>query len=76
MERVVTFITAHRLPFQLVESPHFRALLEMNRLAPSFPEIPSVYVVRRQLQEMVAERQHTLLRQLPAGAKLSIALDC
>jgi hypothetical protein len=64
------------LPFQLVESPHFRALLEMNRLALSFPEIPSTYIIRRQLQSMVSERQHTLLQQLPIGAKLSIALDC
>lgn len=76
MERVITFMTASRLPFQLVEHPQFRALIEMARLAPSFPEIPSAYMVRRQLQELVQERQHTLLRTLPIDAKLSIALDC
>jgi hypothetical protein len=48
----------------------------MNRLAPSFPEIPSAYIIRRQLQGMVAERHRTLLQELPTGAKLSIALDC
>ena len=69
-------MTASRLPFQLVEHPQFRALIEMARLAPSFPEIPSAYMVRRQLQELVEERQHTLLRMLPMDAKLSIALDC
>lgn len=69
-------MTASRLPFQLVEHPQFRALIEMARLAPSFPEIPSAYMVRRQLQELVQERQQTLLRTLPMDAKLSIALDC
>ena len=48
----------------------------MARLAPSFPEIPSAYMVRRHLQELVQEQQHTLLWMLPTGAKLSIALDC
>ncbi|KAJ6001218.1 hypothetical protein N7481_001627 [Penicillium waksmanii] len=76
IERVITFMTASRLPFQLVEHPQFRALIEMARLAPSFPEIPSAYMVRRQLQELVQERQNTLLRTLPMDAKLSIALDC
>jgi hypothetical protein len=76
MERVISFITASRLPFQLVEHPQFRALIEMARLAPSFPEIPSAYMVRRYLQELVQERQCTLLQTLPTGAKLSIALDC
>jgi hypothetical protein len=76
MERVITFITALRLPFQLVEHPQFRALIEMARLAPSLPEIPSAYMVRHHLQEMVKERQQNLLCKLPTGAKLSIALDC
>lgn len=76
MERIITFITASRLPFQLVEHPEFHALIEMAWLAPSFPEIPSAYTVRRNLQELVEERQHTLIQKLPEGAKLSIALDC
>jgi hypothetical protein len=64
------------LPFQLVEHPQFRALIEMARLAPSFPEIPSAKTVRRHLQDLVQERQKNLLQMLPQGAKLSIALDC
>lgn len=55
MEKVITFITASRLPFQLVEHPQFYALIEMVQLAPSFPEIPSAYMVRRHIQELVEE---------------------
>jgi hypothetical protein len=73
---VISFITASRLLFQLVEHPQFRALIEIAQLAPSFPEIPSAYMVRRYLQELVQERQCTLLQTLPTGAKLSITLDC
>jgi hypothetical protein len=76
MERLITFITASRLPFLLVEHPEFRALIEMARLAPSMPEIPSAFTVRRHLRELVKQRQHTLLCNLPQGAKLSVALDC
>lgn len=73
---MITFIAASRLPFQLVEHPEFRALLEIARLAPCFPEIPTATTVRRHLQEIVEERQYALLQKLPDGAKLSIALDC
>jgi hypothetical protein len=76
MERLITFIAALRLPFQLVEHPEFRALLEMVRLAPCFPDIPAATTIRRHLQEIVQERQYTLLQNLPKGAKISIALDC
>ncbi|KAJ5460955.1 uncharacterized protein N7458_002507 [Penicillium daleae] len=76
IERLITFIAASRLPFQLIEHPEFRALLEMVRLAPCFPEIPTATTVRRHLQEIVEERQYTLLQKLPDGARLSIALDC
>jgi len=76
MERVIAFITALRLPFQLVEHPQFSALIEMARLAPSLPKIPSAYMVRRHLREMVEEQQQNLLSKLPTGAKISIALDC
>ena len=76
MERLITFITALQLPFQLVEHPQFRALIEMARLLPPLPEIPSAYIVRHHLQEMVEAQQHNLLHKLPTGAKISIALDC
>jgi hypothetical protein len=65
MERLITFITASRLLFLLVEYPEFRALIEMARLAPSMPEIPSAFTVRRYLREIVEQRQYTLLRKLP-----------
>ena len=48
----------------------------MARLAPSVPTIPSAYMVRRYLREIVEEQQLNLLSKLPPGAKLSIALDC
>jgi hypothetical protein len=48
----------------------------MVRLPPYFPEIPTAITIRRHLQEIVEERQCTLLQMLPDGAKLSIALDC
>ncbi|KAJ5378259.1 uncharacterized protein N7496_005668 [Penicillium cataractarum] len=73
---LITFIAASRLPFQLIKYPEFRALLEMARLAPCFPKIPTATTVRRHLQEIVEERQYTLLQKLPNSAKLSIALDC
>ena len=76
MERLITFITTSRLPFLLVEHPEFRALIEMARLAPTMPEIPSAITVRRHLRGIVGQRQSTLLCKLPQGAKLSIALDC
>ncbi|OQD70675.1 hypothetical protein PENANT_c251G09817 [Penicillium antarcticum] len=76
VERIITFITSLQLPFQLVEHPQFRALIEMARLAPSLPEIPSSDTVRRRLHELVMERQQSLLQKLPTGGKLSIALDC
>lgn len=76
MERLITFITASRLPFLLVEHPEFRALIEMARLSPVMPDIPSAFTVRRHLKTTVERRQCDLLRKLPEGAKLSIALDC
>lgn len=48
----------------------------MARLAPTLPEIPSAFTVRRWLQGMVEEQQQSLLQKLSPGAKLSIALDC
>lgn len=48
----------------------------MARLAPFTPKIPSAKTIRGRLQNIVKERQHSLLSQLPSNAKLSIALDC
>ncbi|EED11521.1 conserved hypothetical protein [Talaromyces stipitatus ATCC 10500] len=76
MERLVTFITTSRLPFQLVEYPQFRALIEMAQRAPLLPILPCAKTIRNHLQELVQERQKSLLQKLSQGAKLSIALDC
>jgi hypothetical protein len=40
------------------------------------PEFPSVRTFGRRLRSIVEERQQNILRRLPDGAKLSIALDC
>lgn len=40
------------------------------------PEIPTSITIRRRLQVIVKERQESLLRTLPEGGKLSIALGC
>ncbi|KAJ5743494.1 hypothetical protein N7533_010596 [Penicillium manginii] len=48
-ERVLTFITSLQLPFQIVEHPQFRALIEASRLTPSIPEIPSSKTIRQRL---------------------------
>ncbi|KAF7137017.1 hypothetical protein CNMCM5793_006821 [Aspergillus hiratsukae] len=48
----------------------------MARSAPSPPTIPSAITIRRRLESLVKDRQQRILRMLPAGSKLSIALDC
>ncbi|KAL4755576.1 uncharacterized protein BDW70DRAFT_165380 [Aspergillus foveolatus] len=53
IERLITFIAALQLPFQLVEYPEFHALLEIAWLAPYFPEIPAIIIVYYYLQEIV-----------------------
>ncbi|KAJ5249580.1 hypothetical protein N7524_011896 [Penicillium chrysogenum] len=75
-EQLISFIAVSRLPFQLVEHSQFRSLVKMAQLAPTCPEVPSAKTMRRRLQSTVKERQQNILRGLPDGAKLSIALDC
>ena len=45
-------------------------------MAPSPPIIPSADTIRRRLRNIVKDRQERILRTLPVGAKISIALDC
>jgi hypothetical protein len=40
------------------------------------PEIPSAKVMRRQLRDLVRQKQKDILQTLPLNAKLSLALDC
>jgi hypothetical protein len=65
-----------RLPFLLLENPEFHRLIDMARLSPSRPEIPSARTARRRLEGLVKPQQESILNKLPSGAKLSIALDC
>lgn len=48
----------------------------MAHTASSSPHIPSRKTIQRRLQISVEANQQRLLRTLPAGAKISIALDC
>ncbi|KAK9847933.1 hypothetical protein MYU51_017407 [Penicillium brevicompactum] len=50
IERILIFLSSLQPPFQLVEHPQFRALVETIRLAPSMPEIPTSITIRRRLQ--------------------------
>jgi hypothetical protein len=75
-ERILEFIATSRLPFQLIEHPNFYGLIQMARLAPTMPIIPSAKTIRGRLGDIVKERQKSLLAKLPSDAKLSIALDC
>ncbi|EEA25085.1 hypothetical protein PMAA_062120 [Talaromyces marneffei ATCC 18224] len=40
-EKLLTFITRAKLPFQLIEHSKFQELIEFARLTPSQPNIPS-----------------------------------
>lgn len=75
-ERLLIFITALRLPFQLIGCQEFKALVQIIQLAPVVPELPSAKTIRPRLQSTDKERQQTLLQKLPPEAELSIALDC
>lgn len=69
----MNLITVSHLPFLFVEHQEFHDLLSYARLAPS---VPSRKVIRERLRGFVTEYQQETLRQLPSGAKMSIALDC
>jgi hypothetical protein len=45
-------------------------------MAPTKPGLLSPRTARRRLQNIVKEKQHEVLSELPTGAKLSVALDC
>ncbi|CEJ62588.1 hypothetical protein PMG11_11085 [Penicillium brasilianum] len=75
-EEILSFLSMNRLPFHLIEHPTFKSLINMARSALSPPIIPSAMTIRRRLESLVRDRQQRILRMLPAGCKLSIALDC
>ncbi|KAG0161688.1 hypothetical protein PDIDSM_5318 [Penicillium digitatum] len=69
-------LTLNRLPFHLIEHPSFKRIINKARSAPSPPVIPSADTIRRRLGSLVKDRQQRILRTLPSGSKISIALDC
>ena len=71
-EEPIDTIAILRLPFQIVEHQQFQKSSSITYLS----EFSSVRTVDRRLQSTVKEHQQNILRRLPLGAKLSIALDC
>lgn len=75
-QALLTFIADTRLPFQLVEHPAFHKLVQHAQSAPITPSIPSAKTIRRRLKASIQAQQDGILRTLPEGTKISIALDC
>ncbi|QKX61420.1 uncharacterized protein TRUGW13939_08568 [Talaromyces rugulosus] len=73
---ILQFLTLNRLPFHLIEHPSFKRIIYKARSALVAPVIPSADTIRRRLGSLVKDRQQRVLRTLPAGSKISIALDC
>lgn len=69
----MNLITVSHLPFLFVEHQEFHDLLSYAQLAPTPPSVPSRKVIRERLRGFVTEYQQETLRQLPSGAKMSIA---
>ncbi|KAG0161703.1 hypothetical protein PDIDSM_4971 [Penicillium digitatum] len=62
-EDLLQFLTLNRLPFHLIEHPSFKRIIN-KALVPPHP------------LHLVKDRQQRILRTLPSGSKISIALDC
>lgn len=73
---LLTFITDTRLPFQLVKHPAFHKLIQQAQSAPLTLSIPSAKTIRRRLKASIQDQQEGILRTLPQGTRISIALDC
>ena len=69
-------LSLSRLPFRFIEHAEFRDVIAYARLAPTQPQIPSAKTMRSRLRGYVQEQQQSILKQLPPGVKLSLALDC
>lgn len=76
MAELITTVAILRLPFQVVEHPQFQKFIRMSRLVEFSPEFPSPRTISRRLRSIAKERQQAVLRRLPVGAKLSLAIDC
>ncbi|KAJ5666469.1 uncharacterized protein N7477_008917, partial [Penicillium maclennaniae] len=75
-EDLLQFLTLNRLPLHLIEHPSFHRIISRARCAPMLPIIPSADTIRRRLSSTVKDRQESILRTLPVGSRISIALDC
>jgi hypothetical protein len=75
-EQLLKTITCLRLPFQTVENPVFRRLLNLVSSGPGVLELPSAKTLRRRLRDAVTIQQESQLQDLPEYAKVSLALDC
>lgn len=69
-------LSLSRLPFRFIEHAEFHHVISYARLAPAQPQIPSAKTMRSRLRGYVEEQQQSILKQLPPGVKLSLALDC
>ncbi|CAP94930.1 hypothetical protein N7489_004599 [Penicillium chrysogenum] len=74
--KLLKLLCLSRLPFRFIEHAEFRDVIAYARLAPTQPQIPSAKTMRSQLRGYVQEQQQSILKQLPPGVKLSLALDC
>ena len=75
-EQLLRTITSAHLPFELLEEPTFRELLDLVYAGPQLLEIPSSKQLRQHMHDMVATYQESQLQDLPGGSKVSIALCC
>lgn len=76
MEKLLNMITIGHLPFRFTERHELDKFIDIIRLAPSKPKLPSSRTLQQYLQSNVKEKQKALLQKLPLHGKLSIALDC
>jgi hypothetical protein len=75
-EQLLKTITSLRLPFQVVEDSAFQHLLNLVHSGAQQLELPSAKTLRRHLRDAVIEQHASHLNDLPADAKISLALDC
>jgi hypothetical protein len=75
-EQLLKTITGLRLPFQVVEDSAFQQLLNLVHSGSQRLELPSAKTLRRHLHDAVIGQHASQLRDLPDGAKVSLALDC
>jgi hypothetical protein len=76
VKAILDFISTAHLPFRIVEHTQFKDLVEIIQQAHSKIDIPSARSIRRYLDSAVRSDQKGVLKRLPDGSRLSLALDC